>query len=161
MGRTAERGLAAAQEARTGAALALSSRRFGQLQVPWERVVDLPEGLVGFPGRRRFARLPSRPGSPFETLISVEDPELAFSAGDPTRLVPGYEPPRAGAAAALGANPDDVVFLALVVLPQDVRQATIDLSAPIAIDERRNVGRQLLVSEPGLDVAVRVFRDRS
>ena len=136
----------------------ISSRLLGDLDVPLDRVLDFPEGLVGFPDRFRFARIPSGPQSPFESLISMDDPELAFSVGDPVRLVPGYAPPREEAAAALQAQLADVCFLALLVIPEDVRDTTINLSAPLAIDQRRRLGRQLLVADPNVDAAVRVFR---
>lgn len=161
MARSAEGPGTARRVARAGAAERIESRRFGVLSIAQERVLDLPEGLAGFAGHCRFARVECRPGSPFEWLISLDDPELAFSVADPARVVAGYEPPREEAAAALGANPEDVEFLALVVVPSEVRRMTIDLSAPIAIDRRRRVGRQLVVVDPRWDAAVPILPEKS
>ncbi|HZR81229.1 MAG TPA: flagellar assembly protein FliW [Candidatus Binatia bacterium] len=158
MPRTAEKLAPARRTRRNEGSARVSSQRFGDREVPADRILEVPEGLVGFPQHRRFARLECRAGSPFEWLLSLEDPELAFAVGDPSRLVRGYEAPRAEAAVALHADVDDVEFLALVAIPKDVRRMTIDLVAPIAIDRRRRVARQLLVSDPRWDAAVPILR---
>jgi flagellar assembly factor FliW len=157
MGRSGDRSGSLPGGSSRGSPLRVVSGRFGTVEIEAESVLELEEGLVGFPDRRRFARLPSAPGSPFETLLSLDDAELAFSVGDPTRLVPSYMPPLAEAAAALGADAGDVEFLALVAIPEDVREMTIDLTAPIAVDRRRRVGRQLVVADPALDAATKVL----
>jgi len=161
MARSAEGSGTARRAARTEPGERIESRRFGALTVPRERLLELPEGLAGFAAHRRFARVECHPGSPFEWLIALEDPELAFSVADPARVVRGYEPPREEAAAALGTSPEDVEFLALVVVPSEVRRMTIDLVAPIAVDRRRRIGRQLVVVEPGWSAAVPILPARS
>jgi flagellar assembly factor FliW len=160
MPRSAERLASPRRTRRTEGAVEVTSRRFGDHEVPSDRVLDLPEGLVGFPDRQRFARLECRPGSPFEWLLSLDDPELGFAVGDPSRLVAGYAPPREEAAAVLRSSPEDVEFLALIAIPKDVRQMTIDLVAPIAIDRRRRVARQIVVADPRWDAAVPILRRR-
>lgn len=161
MVRSAEGSGTARRAPRTGTGERIESERFGTFEVPQERLLELPEGLAGFGSHRRFARVECRPGSPFEWLIALEDPELGFSVADPARVVAGYEPPREEAAAALGASLEDVEFLALVVVPSEVRRMTIDLVAPIAIDRRRRVGRQLVVVDPRWSSAVPILAPRS
>jgi flagellar assembly factor FliW len=160
MPRSAERLATARRTRRATNALSVASSRFGDVEVPADRILDLPDGLVGFPDSHRFAHLPARPGSPFGYLLSLDDPELAFAVGDPSRLVGDYEAPRDEAAAVLRTSPNDVDFLALIAIPEDVREMTIDLAAPLAIDRRRRVARQLVVADPRWDAAVPVLRRR-
>lgn len=134
------------------------SRRFGILDVPEARLLEFPDGLVGFPDHRRFALLDHRPGSPFGWLLSLRDPELGFAVADPVRVVPGYEAPRAAAAKALGIAPRDVEIVALVAIPGDARRMTIDLRAPIVIDRGRRAARQLALGDTGLAAAHPILR---
>jgi flagellar assembly factor FliW len=59
----------------------LINTRFGDLEVPQDTIVDLPEGLIGIPGRR-YAVL-SLDDGPFRWLQSLEDPSFALPVCDP------------------------------------------------------------------------------
>ena len=59
----------------------LINTRFGDLEVPEDTIVELPEGLIGIPGRR-YAVL-SLDDGPFRWLQSLEDPAFALPVCDP------------------------------------------------------------------------------
>jgi flagellar assembly factor FliW len=123
--------------------VALRSERFGHHDVPVDRVLHFPDGLIGFAGTRRFALLDAgRSESPFRCLVSLEEPDLGFVVCDPCALWPGYAdaiPPPAGAVAA------DLAVLALVTVPADAADMTANLLAPLVIDCRSRTGRQLVL----------------
>lgn len=144
-------------EAEMSDALHLHSKRFGDLDVPTASVFEFPEGLVGFPGTKRFVLLDHRPGSTFKWMLSVDDPELGFAVADPTDLVVGYVPPFEAATRAVGAEPADLAIFALVTIPQNPTEMTVNLMAPVAVNLKSRVARQLVLEEPGLDPAYRVF----
>jgi flagellar assembly factor FliW len=144
-------------EAAAGGALHLHSKRFGDFDVPSASVFEFPEGLVGFPGTKRFVLLDHRPGSTFKWMLSIDDPELGFAVADPTDLVVGYVPPFEAASRAVGAEPADVAIFALVTIPQNPSEMTVNLMAPVVVNLRSRVARQLVLEEPGLDPAHRVL----
>jgi flagellar assembly factor FliW len=124
----------------TGDTVWLHSVRFGDYHVPADRLLSFPEGLIGFPEARRFALLePGRPGSPFRCLLCLDDPELGFVVCDPTTLWPGYAadlpPPEAG-------RVEDLAVLAIVTVPSNAQEMTINLMAPLVIDCGSRTGRQ-------------------
>lgn len=125
--------------------LRVVSRRFGVLEVPSDSVIDLPRGLVGLPGSRRFVLVDHRPGSRFKWLVSVDEPELGFVVVDPAELVPGYEPPVERLAAALGCEPASVVVFVLVTIPKDPHDLSLNLLAPVAVDLRTRRGQQVIL----------------
>ncbi|HLK11917.1 MAG TPA: flagellar assembly protein FliW [Candidatus Binatia bacterium] len=129
-------GLAAART------IALRSRRFGDYDVPEERIVVFPDGLVGFPEARRFALLePSRAESPFHYLVCVDYPELGFVVCDPERLWPSYSSEVPRPADVTG----EVAVLVLVRIPADPGESTANLMAPLVIDCATRRGRQLVL----------------
>lgn len=148
-----------AEQNAAGKGLHLHSKRFGELDVPPDSIFQFPEGLVGFPGAHRFVLLDHRPGSTFKWMLSVDDPELAFAVADPADLVVGYVPPFEAAARAVAAEPSDLVLFALVTIPSNPTEMTVNLMAPVAVNLRSRVARQLVLEEAGLSPAHRVLAD--
>ena len=125
------------------ATLPLRSGRFGEYDVPVERVLSFPDGLVGFPTARRFALLDSnRPESPFRCLVCIDLPELGFLVCDPVRMFPGYQ---ADLPPAETGRPEDQAVLAIVTVPQDPRTMTANLLAPLVVDCTTRTGRQIIL----------------
>jgi flagellar assembly factor FliW len=127
------------------------SRRFGTFEVPADRVLRFPHGLIGFPEARRFVILEHRPTSPFKWMLCVDDPELAFAVADPAELVAGYRPPIEAAARLLGIEPGEVGVLVIVTIPPEPSGMTVNLMAPVAVDLRTRQARQIVLEGGRLD----------
>ena len=132
------------------------SSRFGELDVPVDRVLHFPQGLIGFPRARRFVILDHRPGSPFKWMLCLEEPDVAFAVVEPATLVPAYEPPLELAARTLGVDPADVVLFVIVTIPPDPTAMTVNLMAPVVVDLRTRRSRQLVLEDPRCDPSYRV-----
>ena len=121
----------------------LHSKRFGDYEVPAERLLTFPQGLIGFREARRFVLLDaSRPGSPFRCLVCLDEPELGFVVCDPVALWPAYAadlpPPEQGRA-------EDVAILALVTVPSNALEMTANLMAPLVVDCQTRTGHQCVL----------------
>ena len=120
----------------------LCSERFGDHVLPGDRVLDFPDGLIGFRAARRLVLLDAgRAGSPFRHLVWLDAPETGFMVCDPTVLWPGY---------ADEVPADDVpvehrTLFAIVTVPADAREMTANLMAPLVVDRRTRIGRQLVL----------------
>src|SRR5205814_5080993 len=71
----------------------IQSTRFGTLVVDDERVINFPNGLLGFPEHKRFALIQTGEENYFFWLQSVDEPNLAFVVADPGIFFKGYEVP--------------------------------------------------------------------
>jgi flagellar assembly factor FliW len=121
----------------------LRSPRFGDYEVPMERVLWFPQGLIGFAEARRFALLDShRPNSPFRCLVCLDDPDLGFVVCDPDMLRPGYA---SELPVPEHAQREDVAVLAIVTVPANALEMTVNLMAPLLVDCRTRTGRQLVI----------------
>ncbi len=140
--------------------ISVRSSRFGELEVPADRVLHFPQGLIGFPKARRFVILDHRPGSPFKWMLCLEQPDLAFAVAEPARMVPDYEAPLAFAARTLGTDPADVALFVIVTIPPDPTAMTVNLMAPVVVDVRTRRSRQLVLEDGRCDPSYRVCAAR-
>ena len=140
--------------------ISVRSSRFGELEVPADRVLHFPQGLIGFPKARRFVILDHRPGSPFKWMLCLEQPDLAFAVAEPARMVPDYEAPLALAARTLGTDPADVALFVIVTIPPDPTAMTVNLMAPVVVDVRTRRSRQLVLEDGRCDPSYRVCASR-
>lgn len=69
------------------------SSRFGVLTVDDQRIITFTKGLLGFPGKSKFALIQTNEENYFFWLQSVEDPNLAFVVTDPSTFFKDYEVP--------------------------------------------------------------------
>jgi flagellar assembly factor FliW len=150
-GSVAEATVAAAPEV-----IHVRSRRFGELDVPADRVLHFPQGLVGFPRARRFVILDHRPGSPFKWMLCLDEPDVAFAVVEPGAMVPGYQAPLELAARTLGTDPADVALFVIVTIPPDPTAMTVNLMAPVVVDVRTRRSRQLVLEDGRCDPSYRV-----
>jgi flagellar assembly factor FliW len=121
----------------------LRSQRYGNYDIPVDRVLSFPDGLIGFAEAHRFAVLDSsRPESPFSCLVCLDFPELGFVVCDPTRLWPGYT---ADLPAPEEGSVEDRAVLAIVTVPRDARGMTVNLMGPLVIDCVSRQGRQVIL----------------
>lgn len=132
------------------------SSRFGDFEVPADRVLDFPQGLIGFPKARRFVILDHRPGSPFKWMLCLDEPDVAFAVAEPGRLVPDYRAPLDLATRVLGVDASDVALFVIVTIPPDPMAMTVNLMAPIVVDVRTRTSRQLVLEGGRFDPSYRV-----
>lgn len=125
----------------------IETTRFGWIDVDPDRLVTLPEGLLGFPERQKFTLIQSQAGGVFLWLQSVEDPALAFVVCEPRAFVSDYEADvRAEERAALGMQ-DDEEALVLVIVNKVGENLTANLLGPLVLGLGTLRGKQVIVAD--------------
>ncbi|HEY8486699.1 MAG TPA: flagellar assembly protein FliW [Limnochordales bacterium] len=139
------------------------SSRFGTLEVDGQQAIHFPRGFVGFPEWRSFVVLPHAPDSPFAILQSLDDPDLALTVVDPRVVQPDYVARvPASELACIGLREpqqlQQAVVLAVVTIPKgDVRQATVNLLAPLVINPVTRQALQVVLEGHGYSVRHPLF----
>ncbi len=125
--------------------------RFGDLDLPPERVLTFPRGLIGFAGVRRFVLLDNPGGGPFRWLQAVDVPDLAFVVTDPRLFFQDYQVPvRDEDLRSIGIERiDEGVVVVILVVPHDPRRITANLLGPVVINLRDRLARQFVLEVPG------------
>lgn len=125
----------------------VASDVLGALEVPADRVVRFPQGLLGFPDAREFVLVAAaREGTYW--LQSVEHASLIFLVIDPFLHFPDYAVDLSrGDVASLDASAEsDIAILAVVTLPgREGDACTANLQGPLALNLERGVARQIIL----------------
>lgn len=127
----------------------IQTKPFGEVEVREADCLALPEGLIGFENYRRFVLLSSPGEQPFAWLQSLDDPKLAFVVVNPFEVMGArYRPALAEAdLRELGlTKTEEVIFLCVVVVPEDPAKMTINLKGPIAFNEPAKRGKQVILA---------------
>lgn len=135
------------------------TRLFGPLEVEEEKVFVLPDGLYGFERLRRFVLIEAAAGSPWKWLQSMEDGDISFVIVDPFAVEPAYAPSLAEDHLACIdlRQANDAALFVIAVVPEDLRQMTVNLRAPLVFNPTARLGCQVILSDDRYSVKYPVF----
>jgi flagellar assembly factor FliW len=122
---------------------------FGDLDVPEDKVIDFKEGLPGFPQVHRFAIVELDELKPFRYLQALDDPPIALYIINPFVVDPTYEfrLTDSDMEDIQSPNPSELAVYAVATIPEDPGEATLNLMAPIVINDRERCGKQVILME--------------
>lgn len=151
----------------------VDTTRFGAIEAQPEDLVVFPDGIPGFAGRREMVvisggdLLGAQPGDDHPTLFWLQDtsdPDLAFLTTVPWSAYPDYDiEPDLDPEVFIDTTADDVCVLAIVTVRRDGESATLtsNLLAPIVIDQRNRVGKQIILDDGDWPVQAPLAESRS
>jgi flagellar assembly factor FliW len=122
---------------------------FGNLEVPDEKIITFKEGLPGFPQIRRFVVLEMDTLKPFQYLQALDDPPIALFIINPFMVDPTYEfrLTETDMDDVNSKNSSELAVYAVATIPDDPNAATLNLMAPIVINDRDRCGKQVILHE--------------
>lgn len=123
--------------------------KFGDLEVPEEKILKFKEGLPGFPQTRRFVVLEPEEIKPFRYLQAVDDPPITLFIINPFLVDRTYEfkLSETDMADVNSNNSSELAVYAVATIPENSSEATINLMAPIVINESDRCGKQVILHE--------------
>lgn len=127
----------------------LSTKYGGDVTINPENIIHFPSGIPGFETEKEFVLMEmSNIGTVvFQVLQSVTTPALAFIVIDPYVLTNTYEF-RLDDAIIERIKLDgkeDVSVRALVTVKSPFEESTLNLKAPIIINQRKKIGKQFII----------------
>jgi flagellar assembly factor FliW len=142
--------------------LEIRTTRYGEMEmveVAEDTILTFPEGVPGFERHRRFALIQDPKLAPFSWLQSLHDPLVGFLVIDPGLLVPGYEFDIADPdVELLGLNdPSEASVLSILVVPEDIRAMTANLQAPLIMNPRKRIAKQVILTDERFPLRYPVF----
>jgi flagellar assembly factor FliW len=134
--------------------------RFGECSYLDSEVLEFPWGLPGFAHLRRFIVLQVGGQDGFVWLQSLDDVQMALPMTDPWSLFEDYEPvlPHYARIALSIEHPEDFVLLCVVVVAKNAEEMSVNLLAPIVINLKSRVGRQIMLENTAYSVRAPIPR---
>lgn len=120
---------------------------FGDLEISEDRMVEFSEGLPGFPRIHKFAVLEFENVKPFQYLQALGDPPIALLIIDPFLIDPKYafQLSNMDMEEIQVSNSEDLTVYAVAAIPDNPEEATVNLMAPIVINEKVRKGKQVIL----------------
>jgi flagellar assembly factor FliW len=127
-----------------------------------ERKLYFEEGLPGFSQLRFFQLIQEEPDSPFFSLKSLEDEQVGFWLVDPFAFFKEYEftlpdPVKTH----LQIREDTPVFVVNVVTIRSEGQVTVNLKAPIIVNDTNGMAKQLILNDEQYEIRQPLFQIRA
>ncbi|MBP1757730.1 MAG: Flagellar assembly factor fliW [Firmicutes bacterium] len=124
----------------------LQTRLFGHLSVSEDKIVYFAEGIPGFEHLQHFVVIILEQTKPFYWLQALDE-DIALPLISPFEIDPDYSPvvPADAVQALKLEREEDLLVLAVAVIPADVTAMTANLAAPVLINIVANLGQQVLV----------------
>ncbi len=130
-----------------------TTRFFGDIDIADDKVITLEKGMIGFPDLRNFALIfdeeKGLDKSKIMWLQSIDDGDIAFPVMMPNLVKEDYNPVvNSEILSPLGELGDENTFiLVTVTVPNNPKDFTVNLKAPIVINTDNNKGIQVIAEE--------------
>lgn len=141
--------------------MVVKTGRFGQLTVGDDEKISLAQGLLGFPEFKEFCLVDPGDDTLILWLQSLENPEVAFPLIEPKIFKPDYTAKLSAAELRelkLENINQSAVFTVLTI-PEDVTQMTANMKAPLVINLKMHLARQVVLQENEYSIKHPMFRE--
>ena len=139
----------------------IKTTRFGELEVDKKDIIEFTEGLLGFENLKKFFIVD--PGD--QTLIlwlqSTDDAGTAFPIIEPKIFQPNYMvkllPVELNSLAL--ENLQNASVYTVLTIPQNVTEMSANLKAPVIINNKTKMARQIVLQDSKLEVRFKMYMD--
>lgn len=133
--------------------MVLNTNHLGEIEFQKEDIIHFPKGIPGFEEEKEFlVVLTGDIDFPFTYLQSVKRNDLAFIVTDPFLFLEHYDFEISDEDSVIlglksDAEIDDITVYTIVTIPEDVNQTTINTAAPIIINLKSKIGKQVILKD--------------
>ncbi|WP_022756143.1 flagellar assembly protein FliW [Butyrivibrio fibrisolvens] len=139
----------------------LTTRVFGEVEVDDNKIIDFPNGIIGFPDLKRFTLMhdEKESASTIMWLQSIDEPEFALPVMDPLIVCPDYKPmiDKNGVIELGELDDQEMLVLVTVTVPHDLTKMTVNLMGPIIINTKDMKASQNIVDNEEYPVKFPIY----
>ncbi len=141
----------------------MSRKEIDGSEVDERQVISFASGVLGFEDLTRFVLIGDEQTYPCMCLQSVDDPWVGFTVVNPFLLFSDYSFRLAEADRVALKIEDGEPFdtLVIIVVPEDPMEMTANLLAPVIINRRAGLGRQVILQGYPYSVRHRIISPQS
>lgn len=120
---------------------------FGEVEIEESSIIEFPEGVPAFEELKKFTILDTEEELPFRWLQSIDREEIAFIMINPFLFKSDYEIKLSDMVIEKLkiSSEEDVMIYTIVVIPENMEDVTANLVAPVIINIREKLGKQVVL----------------
>lgn len=132
----------------------IETERFGSFDTNDNKIIEFPWGLPGFEDLRKFIIVEVSETRPIYWLQSAENKYIALPVIVSFEVLSDYniyikEHELEG---LFVESKNDLLILNVAVIPQNIKDMTLNLAAPIVINVKRGIGKQIIIDAKELPI---------
>ncbi|MDZ4660903.1 MAG: flagellar assembly protein FliW [Pseudomonadota bacterium] len=138
----------------------IQTSRFGTVELNSEDIIEFSEGILGFASLRKFVLLDDPTDEIFAWLQSCESPAIAFPVLEPELFLAAkynIQFNRRDYDALQMVAGEKFHTFCIITIPNDPRQMTANLKAPVIINSKKRFGRQCVLQDNSLAIREPIF----
>jgi len=122
-------------------------------------VISFPAGIPGFEGAREFVIFTRPEHEPFHWMWSISGPPAQFVLINPLYFRSDYDPVFSSSEIKdLDVrDPKELLLYTIVTVNDDMAKSTANLAAPLFVNIRTRIGKQILVDDPRWSTSERIL----
>ena len=123
--------------------------RIGEISFSEENIIYFPWGIIGFPESKRFLLVDGAREKDFKWLQSIDEPDLTFVTTNPYSFLKDYNPnfPESIFVDLEIEDSNNILLLNIVKIPENPREMTANLMAPIIVNTPLRKARQIILDD--------------
>lgn len=128
----------------------INTRDFGEIEVKKDSILTFTDGLFAFENLHRFVIISPLGKDTYPMwLQSVESVEPCFIVYDPVAVDSSYNPCPSDEDLKLVDYKagDELSYLAIAVIPEDFKKATINLKSPVLVNNTKHLAAQIILDQ--------------
>lgn len=140
----------------------IQTKYFGEIDLTEEKIITLDKGLMGFDEFKQYTILydcEKEEGTNISWFQSVDEPTLALPVINPLIVKEDYNPVvEDELLQALGdINEENLVILITMTVPENLKEMSVNLKAPIIINADTRKGAQIVVENQDYEVKYKIY----
>lgn len=137
----------------------IKTKDFDYVEISEEDVMTFPQGLYGYESVTKFVLLKNPENEWMTHLQSIEDANPRLILLDPYMFVNEYNPalPEGTLDLLKTTDKEDICFFVVAVLPENMKNATINLKSPVAVNFKMKIGAQVILENKDYSTRTRLF----
>ncbi len=140
----------------------VKTKNFGEIDLTEDKILNFENGILGFEDHKQYTILydsAEKERSAVSWLQCCDIPELALPVVSPLVVKPDYNPiVEDELLKSLGDLTDDnLVILLTLTVPQDVKNMSVNLKAPIIINADNRQGAQVVAENPDYEIKFKIY----
>lgn len=138
----------------------IETGRFGQLAIGQENKITIPQGILGIPESKEYCLFDQGDETLILWLQSIDGDEIAFPIIESKIILPDY---RVNLSALelreLNLTSlENIAVFSILTIPDDITQMTANLKAPIVVNLKEQIAKQVVLQENNYSIKHLMFK---